>query len=329
MKPLLLQGHERAITQIKYNREGDLLFTAAKDSKPNVWWALNGERLGTFNGHGGVVWCIDVNWHSTAVITGGGDSSCRLWDCESGKEIGTINTNSSVRTCAFSYSANQAAYSTDKAMKQPCEVFIIDTRNVDDSSHIHSPILKWEVNDHKVTSVLWGSLDEVLITGHENGEIRQWDLRTGKKLHSIKEHVGSINDMQMSRDNTMFVTASKDHTAKLFDSSSLELLKEYQTERPVNSAAISPILDHVVLGGGQDAMDVTTTSTRHGKFDSRFFHMVFEEEFGRVKGHFGPINSLVFHPDGKSYASGGEDGFTRLHTFDQSYFDYSFDYSRD
>lgn len=76
-KPLMLQGHERAITQIKYNREGDLLFSAAKDSKPNVWWSLNGERLGTFNGHGGVVWCLDVDWQSIHLITGGGDSSCR------------------------------------------------------------------------------------------------------------------------------------------------------------------------------------------------------------------------------------------------------------
>ena len=55
----------------------------------------------------------------------------------------------------------------------------------------------------------------------------------------------------------------------------------------------------MVLGGGQEAMDVTTTSTRIGKFDARFFHTVFEEEIGRVKGHFGPINSTAFHPDGK------------------------------
>lgn len=75
----MLQGHERAITQIKYNREGDLLFSVAKDSKPNVWWSLNGERLGTFNGHGGVVWCLDVDWQTTNLITGGGDSSCRLF----------------------------------------------------------------------------------------------------------------------------------------------------------------------------------------------------------------------------------------------------------
>ena len=56
-----------------------------------------------------------------------------------------------------------------------------------------------------------------------------------------------------------------------------------------------------------------------GKFETRFFHMIYEEEFGRVKGHFGPINALAIHPYGKSYASGSEDGFIRLHHFDNTY----------
>ena len=57
----MLHGHERAITQIRYNSQGDLLFSVAKDNKPTVWFSANGERLGTYNGHGGAVWSIDVN----------------------------------------------------------------------------------------------------------------------------------------------------------------------------------------------------------------------------------------------------------------------------
>ena len=94
----------------------------------------------------------------------------------------------------------------------------------------------------------------------------------------------------------------------------------------MNSAAISPLYDHVVIGGGQEAMEVTTTSSEAGKFESRFFHLVFEEEFARIKGHFGPIQSLAFHPDGKSYASGGEDGYVRVQTFDESYNDFKMEY---
>jgi translation initiation factor 3 subunit I len=50
---------------------------------------------------------------------------------------------------------------------------------------------------------------------------------------------------------TMFISASKDSTAKLWDMDTLKDKKTYKTERPVNSAAISPNKDHVVLGGGQ------------------------------------------------------------------------------
>ena len=52
----------------------------------------------------------------------------------------------------------------------------------------------------------------------------------------------------------------------------------------------------VVLGGGQEAREVTTTTTKAGKFDARFYHLAFEEKIGRVKGHFGPIIHLYFIP---------------------------------
>jgi translation initiation factor 3 subunit I len=70
-------------------------------------------------------------------------------------------------------------------------------------------------------------------------------FQMGKILNSVNDHGGSINDMQMNKDGTMFITASKDYTAKLFDTDSLMCLKTYKTERPVNSAAVSPIFDHV------------------------------------------------------------------------------------
>lgn len=105
--------------------------------------------------------------------------------------------------------------------------------------------------------------------------------------------------MQFSKCGTYFITASKDSTAKLVDLTTLDTVKTYKTERPVNSASISPIRDEVVLAGGQEAYQVTTTSSRTGKFEARFFNAVFEDEIGRVKGHFGPINTIMYHPAGK------------------------------
>ena len=67
MRPILLKGGERPLTQVKYNAEGDLLFSASKvdldstklfetraclkltracsqDDVVNVWFSHNGER---------------------------------------------------------------------------------------------------------------------------------------------------------------------------------------------------------------------------------------------------------------------------------------------
>ena len=100
-----------------------------------------------------------------------------------------------------------------------------------------------------------------------------------------------ITDIQWSSDRTYFITASKDKTARLVSADDLRVLKTYVTDTPLNSAAITPIKDYVILGGGQAAMDVTTTSARQGKFEARFFHKIFEDEIGRVRGHFGPLVS--------------------------------------
>ncbi|KAM7318233.1 hypothetical protein ACRRTK_022970 [Alexandromys fortis] len=69
-------------------------------------------------------------------------------------------------------------------------------------------------------------------------------------------------------------------------------------------------------------MDVTATSTRIDKFEATFFHAAFEEEFGRVKGHFRPINSIAFRPHGKSCSNVGEDGYTVIRYFGPQYFEF-------
>ncbi|CAI7779463.1 unnamed protein product [Closterium sp. NIES-54] len=175
----------------------------------------------------------------------------------------------------------------------------------------------------RIMRCVWGPLNQTLIGAGEDCIIRMWDAETGKLLRETEPEVAhskTVTSLSKSADGSHFITGSLDKCAKLWDTRTLRLLKTYQTERPINAADISPLFDHVVLGGGQDAASVTTTSSRAGKFEAVFYHKVLEEEIGRVKGHFGPLNALAFGPDGRSFASGGEDGYVRLHHFDNDYF---------
>eukprot|EP00127_Corallochytrium_limacisporum_P007391 Clim_evm10s250 gene=Clim_evmTU10s250 len=326
MRPILLQGHERSLTMIKYNREGDLLFSSAKDKSPTVWRTNNGERLGTFEGHNGAVWCIDVNYDTSLVMTGSADSSARLWEAKTGKELHCFQCETAVRSLAFGASGISVAFTTDATLGRKSRLFIWDLDKTTKLPVGDEPRLNIEVPHSKITCLVWGPLDKTVFTGHENGNLIQWDAKTGERLETSEEHDRQINSVNTYPDGSMFVTSSRDFTAKLWDAYTFKCVHTYKTEKPVNSSAISPIKDHVVLGGGQDAKDVTTTAAQMGQFEARFFHLVFEEEICRLKGHFGPINTVAFHPSGRSFASGGEDGFIRLQTFDPEYYSVEFEY---
>lgn len=320
MKPILLIGHERPLTYIKYNHDGDLLFTASKDKKVCCWYSDNGERVGTYNGHIGAVWSVDVNRDSSRVLTGGADDTCKLWECMTGKELYSWEVDTAVRTCGFSMGGNRIFFSTDKRMRKPCQIFF-HTLAEDPANQSTEPDLVITIPDEfaKVTAALWGPLDEYIVTGHEDGVLRTYCAKTGECLATNTFHSGPIMSLRCSKDKEFVITGSKDHNAALFTSGDLQHLKTYPTDKNVNAAAISPTRDHVVIGGGQEAMEAALTHAKSGKFDARFFHMIFEEEIGRIKGHFGPINTIDFHPSGRSYASGAEDGFIRIHHFDEDY----------
>ena len=53
--------------------------------------------------------------------------------------------------------------------------------------------------------------------------------------------------MSIYKDGTHLATASVDKTVKLIDTQTLEVLKVYQTDRPANAVALSPIFDQVSL----------------------------------------------------------------------------------
>lgn len=325
VRPILLQGHQRPLTQIKYNRDGDLLFSVAKDQVVNVWYSHNGERLGTYAGHQGALWTVDINSRSTLLATGSADNTVRLWEVHSGRCLQVWEFPTSVKRVQFSEDDALLLLVTEQRMGHPGRVQVFDVQSKGE------PELVITMTESKATVAGWSYLNKYIITGHENGSVSQYDAQTGELLHRVQEHDVdmSITDIQFSMDRTYFITACKDKTARIFDVNTLEVIKTYTADTPLNTAAITVDKDFVIVGGGQEARDVTTTSARQGRFEARFYHKIFGDEIGRVKGHFGPLNTIAVHPEGTSYASGGEDGYVRVHHFDKNYFEFKYEVERE
>ncbi|KAA0194906.1 Eukaryotic translation initiation factor 3 subunit I, partial [Fasciolopsis buskii] len=136
-RPIILHGHQRPITRICFNRDGDLIFTAAKNPVVNVWFSANGERLGNFNGHVGVIWWLDPDWRTEHLLTASGDYHAKLWDISTGKCLNDYEAQAPVRTCGVSFCGNILFITTDDTTvdqkSKKCEVIVLDKR---DPTHV-------------------------------------------------------------------------------------------------------------------------------------------------------------------------------------------------
>jgi translation initiation factor 3 subunit I len=54
----------------------------------------------------------------------------------------------------------------------------------------------------------------------------------------------------------------------------------------------------------------------------------FSNDFNGLSSPNKPTDSVAVDPTGKSYASGGEDGYVRVHQFDKGYFDFTYEVER-
>lgn len=316
-------GSDRPVTDLLFNVDGDLLFSATKEGPVTVWNAESGERMGTYDGHTGAVWSLSVDNVSKRLLSASADSSVRLWEVETGKHIATFPQQVPVRVVAFAQGDQKFLTVTDQVMGfvPVINVFACPT-DLETKKTAPLPELKIEApgGGLKILKAVWGYQNQSIITGYSDGTLRVYDSHNGREILNIPAHTKTITGLSMDKWGTTFVTASKDGTAKLWDTKTLQCLNIYDVGRPLNAASMSPLMDHVIMGGGERAEDVTQTGATSDQFKVRFFHSIFATQLGSVVGHFGPINALQFSPDGRSFASGSEDGFIRLHHLDDDYF---------
>ncbi|KAK5311764.1 translation initiation factor eIF3 subunit [Exophiala xenobiotica] len=136
------------------------------------------------------------------------------------------------------------------------------------------------------------------------------------------EYDTTINDLQFSPDRTYFITARKDKSAKQFEDIMLPTLPSIRPPSPRRK-----ILSFWEVVKRQ----WTLRRLRRVKVNSGLASITrsSKTEIGRVRGHFGPLNTIAVHPQGIAYSSGGEDGYVRMHNFDKAYFDFMYEVERE
>lgn len=313
---------------VKFVYDGDLFLTAGKDGVINLVRTETGERIGTYDGHQGAVYAVDITMDMATVVSCGADGKVMFFDLQTGVIKDELDhrgickyvewncepdNQDRIVTCNDKFRAG-GVQTPNRIMIWKFYPEIEEVLTIDDELPM------------KATKVRWGPFDETLVSIHEEGTVMIWDADDGSRIKVLEAHEKPVTGIQFTEDRMLMVTTSRDMVCKMWEMEAYECVKLYKTDRPLNDASISPLWNqekdprmHIVLGGGQDAKDVTTSGGKGG-FEACLWHMVFEEELGQVKGHFGPMNTIAVFRDGRGFVTGGEDGFVRIHHFDQDYF---------
>jgi translation initiation factor 3 subunit I len=345
MKVSTVQFHERPLTLVKFNQDGDFFITCAKDGEVALVRTETSELVGTFNPTGnnpGAIYAIDITKDSQFVVIAGADGRLIFFKF-SGEQIAMLNHGGILKYVEFNQKPgcqNMVVTCNDKFKSQTegaiaNRLVIWQWQNSKGEPKFEKLLTIAEDLPMKATKVKWGAYDETIISIHEEGTVYGWETQKGAQIFCLQAHNSPVTGFNFDRDRMLMITCSKDHTAKLWaldevgeEEREPELVKTYKTDRPLNDAAIYPLVGidsevepkyHVLMGGGQDAKDVTTTGGS-GKFEATLWHMIYEEEIGSIKGHFSPINTVAWFPDGRGFVTGAEEGIVRVVHLDNDYF---------
>ncbi|KAL0237737.1 hypothetical protein GEMRC1_012211 [Eukaryota sp. GEM-RC1] len=324
MRPLVQKAHTRPVSSVRYNADGDLFFTAGKDGKVVAWRAESGDFLGYYHGHEGAVNTVDCTRDSRFLLTGSADTSIRIWKTQTGDQLWKYAFPAPLKAVEFSGTNDMFLVVQENAMKQPALIYIFSCE-FDENQPINCSLQKTiGPFPDRVVCAAWGPEDRFIYAGDDKGKLIVVDVSTGQPTNSVPAHTKTINDIHFSVDRTHFVTASSDTSIKLWDATSDQptAVRVFSSTVPLNTAALSPIRNHVAGAGGMEAAHVTTSynADEADKFTAKFWETVHGDPLGEIKGHFGPVHVIRFSPTGRSFVTGSEDGHSRLHHFDEEYF---------
>lgn len=299
--PLICPGHSRPVAGIEFSRETDdgvFLISACHDKTAMIRSGETGDWIGTFEGHKGAVWGAALNAPATRAATASGDFSAKVWDALTGDELLELKHRHIVRACDWSADSVNLVTGGKEA-----KLRLFDLNQPDSEPQM---LLGHEANKAiKTIKYLPDPSGKLFLSAGDDKTLRLWDVRTLAETQRLTFD-GPVNSVELSRDNKTLTIAAGTEVS-FWDALSYQCLKRFNlgvieaNGYGVNSATLHPEQKAFVAGGGNFWVYVHDFETG--------------EELLCNKGHHGPVYGVRFTPDGKTYASGGDDGTIRYWSF--------------
>jgi WD40 repeat protein len=250
----------------------------------------------------------------------------REWDKSTGKALRSAFLSDVETMWAFSDDGHLVASASD-------EIIVWDVGSGEMLTLLQQP--SW------VTSLVFRSDPPLLVSGHDDGVARVWDIGDERVVHELRGHDQSISAVALSADGRRVATASEDRTIRIWDVTNGRLLGclERHTDRivalawhPRGMRLVSAAWDRTArlwdLGSFEPVMLLNSHADQvtalafnpdgscFASADSAHNIHLWESEAANTRhvlaGHKDDVSALAFSHDGRMLASGGADRTIRL-----------------
>lgn len=289
-----LTGHTEAVNAVAVTSDGRFVVSASADATVKVWDLSTGQALTTLVGHTGSVNAVAVTFGDRWIVSASSDGSVKVWDLADGQELRSFG---------------QCRYAVDALAVTP-DGQVAATVSSDNTFQV------WDLAAGHVTQTLKGhpfgihtvalTLDGLLVlsgagsvSGGDN-TIKVWNAKTGELRHTFQGHTDQVNAIVVSRDGQIVVSASSDHTLRLWDMGSIDRPADVPiTSDWVNGLTATPD-GLTIISASRNTLKVwgTDNCAPHRTLARRS-----EDTY---------IRSVAATPDGQRVISGSSDGAVQV-----------------
>lgn len=180
--------------------------------------------------------------NSQTVILGGTDGKIKLWDSQLERmqhgELSDVNVLPSEVRCFTVYPNDELLLASGHA-NGVINVWNLLTKKVEYSQKCSSG----------VNSLVVTPNGQMLIGGHEKGEVSFWEPEKSSKCSFIEAHSGSVNAVAINQKGRLLATAADDdNLIKIWSLNNKQVIGEFQGNSAITSLVFTPDNNFLISG---------------------------------------------------------------------------------